>query len=232
MVLIEDKFYLRCSRDFLFFSKCLTKGLMKCGEQCHFHTPGDFQLMLRKFSLTVLLKSVVSISKQWQGETWRKDRDIFGSDSYGTSIFGLDLRFHLQFWINIVLLVNKSFQQIIQFLPTISSYCGLTLVTLFSTMLLLNFYFMDFLSLSTFVCSNGVLSLTLQDLTSQHATVEQQFSILPYHVEHSLLSVTSLAPGLMLVRIQVRLTFDTSNPIYLVFLYPCEMDIHKNVIQP
>lgn len=117
---------------------------MKCSEQCHFHTPGDFQLMLRKFSLTVLLKSVVSISKQWQGETWRKDRDIFGSDSYGTSIFGLDLRFHLQFWINIVLLVNKSFQQIIQFLPTISSYCGLTLVTLFSTMLLLNFCFMDF----------------------------------------------------------------------------------------
>ena len=91
---------------------------------------------------------------------------------------------------------------------------------------------MGLLSLSTFVGSNDVLSLTLQDSTSLHATAEQQFSILPYPVEHSLLSVTSLAPGLMLVRIQVRLTFDTSNPIYMYFLYPCEMDIHKNVIQP
>ena len=91
---------------------------------------------------------------------------------------------------------------------------------------------MGLLSLSTFVGSNGVLSLTLQDSTSLHATAEQQFSILPYPVEHSLLSVTSLAAGLMLVRIQVTLTFDASNPINMYFLYPCEMDIHKNVIQP
>lgn len=54
-------------------------------------------------------------------------------------------------------------------------------------------------SLVTLVTAHHVLC---QDSTSLHATAEQQFSILPYPVEHSLLSVTSLAPGLMLVRIQ------------------------------